>query len=99
MTKHVSIERELPHFYCFKLHKLIHKTRYRNHLLKSQRIEKDKHEIQTRLESKKKGKSTIYGQLGHRQANTSRQKRKTKMHSMPKEKSNDYERSSFKEHS
>ena len=43
ITKHVSIERELPHFYCFKLHKLIHKTRYRNHL-KSQRIEKEKHE-------------------------------------------------------
>ena len=56
MTKHVSIERELPHFYCFKLHKLIHKTRYRNHLLKSQRIEKDKHEIQTRLESKKENR-------------------------------------------
>ena len=43
ITKHVSIERSFPHFYCFKLNKLVHKTRHRNHL-KPPRNEKYKHE-------------------------------------------------------
>ena len=46
----------------------------------------------------KKGKSTVFDQMGHRQANASRQKQKTKLHSVPRRKDNDYERS-FKEHS
>ena len=53
--------------------------------------------IQTRLESKKR-KSAIFDQMGHRQAFTSRQKRKTKLHSVPGGKADDHERS-FKEHS
>ena len=40
----------------------------------------------------KKGKSTIFDQMGHRQANTSRQKRKTKLHSVPRGKADDHER-------
>ena len=48
--------------------------------------------IQTRLESRK-GTSTIFDQMGHRQANTSWQKRKTKLHSVPRGKPNDYEKS------
>ena len=46
----------------------------------------------------KKGKSRIFDQMGHRRANTSWQKGKTKLHSVPGGKANDYERS-FKEHS
>ena len=46
----------------------------------------------------KKGKSRIFDQMGHRQANTSWQKGKTKLHSVPRGKANDYERS-FKERS
>ena len=53
--------------------------------------------FQKLLESKKR-KSAIFDQMGHRQANTSRQKRKTKLHSVPRGKADDYERS-FKEHS
>ena len=53
--------------------------------------------FQALLESKKR-KSTIFDQMGHRQANASRQKRKTNLHSVPRGKPNDYE-SSFKEHS
>ena len=43
-------------------------------------------------------KSAIFDQMGHRQATTSRQKRKTKLHSVPRGKADDHERS-FKEHS
>ena len=46
----------------------------------------------------KKGKSTIFDQMGHHQTSSSRQKRKMKQHSEPRGKANDYERS-FKEHS
>ena len=46
----------------------------------------------------RKGKSTIFDQMDHRQANTSWQKRKMKLRSVPRGKANDYERS-FKEHS
>ena len=46
----------------------------------------------------KKGKSRIFDQMGHRQANTSWQKGKRKLHSVPRGKANDYERS-FKERS
>ena len=46
----------------------------------------------------KKRKSAIFVQMGHRQATTSRQKRKTKLHSVPRGKADDHERS-FKEHS
>ena len=53
--------------------------------------------IQTRLEAKK-GKPTTFDQMVHRQANTSRQKRKTKPQCVPTEKANDYERS-FNDHS
>ena len=53
--------------------------------------------IQTRLESKKRN-SASFDQMGHRQATTSRQKRKTKLHSVPRGKADDHERS-FKEHS
>ena len=53
--------------------------------------------IQTRLESRK-GKSTIFDQMGHRQANTSRQKRKTKLRSVHRGKANHHE-GAFKEHS
>ena len=53
--------------------------------------------IQTHLESKKR-KSTIFDYMGHCQANTSRQKRKTKLHSPPRGKAIDYERL-FNEHS
>ena len=40
----------------------------------------------------------IFDQMGHRQKNTSRQKRKTKLHSVPRGKDDDYVRS-FKEYS
>ena len=53
--------------------------------------------IQTRLEPKK-GKATIFDQMGHRQASTSRQKRKTKLRSAPRGKADDHERP-LKEHS
>ena len=53
--------------------------------------------IPTRLQSRK-GKSTIFNQMGHRQANTSRQKRKTKLRSVHREKANHHE-GSLKEHS
>ena len=43
-------------------------------------------------------KSAIFDQMGHRQATTSRQKRQTKLHSVPRGKADDHERS-FKEHS
>jgi len=53
--------------------------------------------IQTRLEPKKR-KTTIFDQMGHRQANTNRKKRKTKLRSVPRGEANDHERP-FKEHS
>ena len=53
--------------------------------------------IQTRLEPKRR-KPSIFDQMGHRQANTSRKKRKTKLGSVPKGKADDHERP-FKEHS
>ena len=53
--------------------------------------------IQTRLESRK-GKSTNFDKIGHRQANTSKQKRKTKLRSVHRGKANQHEES-FKEHS
>ena len=73
------------------------KTRYRNHL-KSLRNEKYKQ--QTELSKhvwNLKRKSSIFDQMGHRQANTRRQKRKTKLYSVPRGKADDHERS-FKEH-
>ena len=74
------------------------KARYRNHL-KSLRNEKYKHETELSKHAwnLKKGKPAIFDQMGHRQATTSRQKRKTKLHSVPRGKA-DHERS-FKEHS
>ena len=81
-----------------KLYKLIHKTRYRNHLKypRNEKYMQARNKVfQTLLESKKR-KPTIFDQMGHRQANTSRQKRKTKLYSVPRGKANDYERS-FKE--
>ena len=45
--------------------------------------------FQALLESKKL-KSTIFDQMGHRQGNTSRRKRETKLHSVPRGKANDY---------
>ena len=53
--------------------------------------------IQTRVEPKK-GKPAIFHQMGHRQANTSRMKRKTKLRSVPRREADDHERP-FKEHS
>ena len=47
--------------------------------------------IQTRLEPKKKTLA-IFDQMGHRQANTSQQKQKTKLHSVPRGKADDHER-------
>ena len=41
----------------------------------------------------KKGKPTTFDQMVHRQANASRQKRKTKLQYVPREKANDHERS------
>ena len=75
------------------------KTRYRNHL-KSLRNEKYKHETELSIHvwNLKKGKSTIFDQMGHRQTYTCRQKRKTKLHSVPRRKADDYE-GPFKEHS
>jgi len=60
------------------------KTRYRNHsksLATQREVEARNGVIQPRLEPKK-GKSAIFDQMGHRQANRSRQKRKTKLHSV-----------------
>ena len=56
--------------------------------------------IQPRLESRK-GKSTNFDQIGHRQANTSWQKRKTKLRSVHRGKVNHHEESNanVKEHS
>ena len=53
--------------------------------------------IQTSLEAKKR-KPAIFDQMGHRQANTSRKKRKTKLRSVPRGEADDHERP-FKEHS
>ena len=53
--------------------------------------------MQTCLESKK-GKSATVNQMGHHETNTSWQKQKTKLYSMPRGKAGDYERS-FKEDS
>ena len=46
----------------------------------------------------RKRKSTTFDQMDHCQANTSGQKQKTKLHSVPRGKANDYKRS-FIEHS
>ena len=60
------------------------KTRYRNHL-KSLRNEKYKHEteLSKHVWNLKKEKPTIFDQMDHCQANTSRKKRKTKLRSVP----------------
>ena len=66
-------------------------TRYvfRNFKIPTQRkVQARNGVIQTRLESQKR-KSVIFDHMGHRQANTSRQKRKTKLHSVPRGKADD----------
>ena len=47
--------------------------------------------IQTRMESKKQ-KLSIFDQMAHRQTNSSRQKLKKKLQTVPRGKANDYER-------
>ena len=75
------------------------KTRYRNQL-KYLRSEKYKHEteLSKHVWNLRKRKSAIFDQMNHRQANTNRQKRKTKLHSVPRGKADDHERP-FEEHS
>ena len=75
------------------------KTRYTNHL-KSLRNEKYKHEteLSKHVWNLKKRKPAIFDQMGHRQANTSRKKRKMKLRSVPRGEADDHERP-FKEHS
>ena len=69
------------------------KTRYRNHL-KSLRNEKYKHEteLSKHVWNLKNGKPAILDQMDHRQTNTSRKKRKTKLRSVPRGEADDHER-------
>ena len=71
------------------------KTRYRNHL-KPLRNEKYKHEteLSKHVWNLKKKKPAIFDQMGHRQANTSQKKRKTKLRPVPRGEADDHERPS-----